>query len=126
MLVEPGERVLQVSLVERAVLPDEGPHHTGARPRLPGAALAARRAPLVVSEHLRHALGLPAARHGAEPEVPVLGGVDETWVVPTHRIPRGPAVERADVDRAADEQLLERERARAPGAVMAADEANPA
>src|SRR5439155_226411 len=67
----------------------------------------------------------PAARRGAEPEVPVLAALDEPSVVAADVGPELAPVERAHVDCAAREELVQREAAGPPDAVVRADEADP-
>src|SRR4029453_16098407 len=86
-LVQPGDRVLQVTLVEFPVLGDHVAHalarHAGpARRALP----AARRA-AIPGEDLRHALAAPAMLGSGQPEVPVLRAVDEDRIEPARLRP---------------------------------------
>src|SRR5579885_1997467 len=112
-------------LVEAPVLLHQAPHQVRAHAGRAGGTLAARGRAPVVGEHLGNAARPPAARGRAEPEVPILAALDEARVVAAHVGPHLATVERADVDRAPREQLLEREAAGAPDAVVVADEPHP-
>src|SRR5439155_15224332 len=98
----------------RAVLLDETPHEARADAGGAGVQLAAGRRPAIVRQHLRNAASGPAARRGAEPEVPVLAALDEPSVVAADVGPELAPVERAHVDCAAREELVQREAAGPP------------
>src|SRR5256712_8594590 len=97
--VHARDRLLEVREVNRAVLLDQRPHEPRAHAGRAGVLLAAGGAPSVVDEHLGDAAALPAARRGAEPEVPVLTALDEARVVAADLLPQPPAIERGHVDR---------------------------
>src|SRR5438552_17237954 len=80
-LVHAGERLLEVRLVEPAVLLDEAPHEARAHAGGAGVQLAAGRRPAIVRQHLGDAASGPAACGRAETEVPVLAALDEAAVV---------------------------------------------
>src|SRR5689334_14152119 len=125
LLVHARERVDEVRLVERAMLRDEGPHEPASDARAARVALPARLAAAIVGEDLRDAPAGHAPCGGAEPEVPVLGALDETGVVAADRTPDLAPEQRGDVDRAADQQVLDRELTRPPHAMVPADEPDP-
>src|SRR5947208_12778189 len=117
-LVHAGERLLEIRLVEPAVLLDEAPHEARADARRAGVQLAAGRRPAIVRQHLRDASSGPAARGRAEPEVPVLAAPDEAAVVAADVGPQLAPIEGAHVDGAAREELVQREAAGAPDAAV--------
>src|SRR5690348_16537085 len=114
LLVHRGERVLEMPLVERAVLRDERSHEARADAGRACRLLAACRAPPVVDEHLWNAGAAPALRGRTEPKVPVLPALDEARIEAAGVGPELAAEERRDVQRAAREERLQRELPRPP------------
>src|SRR5262249_30976917 len=72
LLVQAGDGLLQVALVERAMLGHHVAHPLAWNAGPARGALAALRAAPVPGEHLRDALAAPAVLDRREPEVPVL------------------------------------------------------
>src|SRR5262249_58515961 len=99
LLVEPGDGVFQVALVERAMLGHHVAHALARDARPARGALAALRAATIPGEHLGHAHAAPAVLERGEPEVPVLRAVDEDGIVAPGLLPDPPPVERGYVDR---------------------------
>src|SRR5262245_26505868 len=87
LLGEPGDGVLEVALVERAMLGDHVTHTLARHARPARGALAALRAATVPGEHLGHARTAPAVLERGEPEVPVLRAVDEDGIIAAGLLP---------------------------------------
>src|SRR5262245_43876347 len=101
LLDEAGNGLLEVALVERAVLRHHVPHALQADARPSGGAFAAPSAATIPGEHLGHAAARPAVLDRAEPEVPVLRAVDEDRVEAAGLLPDLAPEQRRHVDGAA-------------------------
>src|SRR5262245_63783457 len=81
LLVEPGDGVLEMALVERAVLGDHVAHALARHAGPAGRALAAARAAPVPGQDLGNARAAPAVLERGQPEIPVPGAVHEDGIV---------------------------------------------